>query len=91
MIKGDNDIENRENGAKKIWVKKSGLAEFAIKICSTGGVIDGGKISCAWLGTDDPENSRNINDMSDIIKFIEERCDSAGYPQSQRKLRGWNS
>ena len=72
--------------AKKIWVKKSALSEFLIKTHDTDGVIDGGEITCEWAG-----KTEKFNDMADIIKFIEEQCDISGYPQSQRKLRGWDN
>jgi len=90
MISGDNQDSKKNtddmNDMKKNWVKKSILSEFTIKIRSTGGIFDGGEISCAWA-----DKIQKINDMGDIIKFIEEQCDTAGYPQSQRKLRDWNA
>ena len=65
---------------KKTWVKKRGLSEFLIKIKSDSG----GEISCAWT-----DKTQKFSDMAEVIKFIEEQCDEVWYPQSQRKLRGW--
>ena len=85
MINDDSQKNtDRRTGAKKIWVRKSALSEFSIKTRSIGGVLIGGEISCPHLN-----ETGKISDMPDIIKFIEEKCDLAGYPQSQRKLRGW--
>jgi len=88
MIYGECELMNTGTGnsEKKIWVKRRTLSEFLIKIRSNGGVIDGGEIFCGSTNV-----TREFNDMADIINIIEEHCDNVGYPQSQRKLRGWDN
>ena len=82
----ENERENtvEQPKRKKAWVKRRSLSEFSIKIRSIDGVLDGGEIFYGWTGT-----TQKFSDAPEIIKFIEEQCDIAGYPQSQRKLRGW--
>ena len=72
--------------AKKTRVQKRGLSEFTIKIQSADGVFTGGEISCVWMN-----KTQKFNDMGELIKFIEHECDTVWYPQSQRKLRDWET
>ena len=74
------------DGTKKITVKRRGLSEFLIKIQSCGGELAGGEIVSTFTN-----ESHKFDDINDIINIIERHCDNTGYPQSQRKLRGWDA
>ena len=74
--------------AKRVWVRKTHLSEFLIKIRG-GGELAGGEFECVWKGEDGEKIK--FSDVNDLIKLIEEQCDGAGYPQQQRKLRDWET
>ena len=69
---------------KKITVKRRGLSEFLIKF--QGGGSPGGEIVSTYTN-----ESHQFSDVNDIINIIERHCDKTGYPQSHRKLRGWDA
>ena len=64
-------------------VKKKGLSEFSVKLDKQGA---GGEISCVWT-----DKTQKFSDINELFRFIEEQCDEVWYPQSQRKLRGWEN
>jgi len=81
-------MDDRKNGgraaARMTRVRKKNLSEFAITLRNVGGVSAGGEVTCVWDGV-----TRKFCDANELMRFIEEACDAVWYPQSQRKLRGW--
>ena len=75
----------KQFAAKKTWIKKRGLSEFTVRIQSSGGEVTGGEVSCVWT-----DKTEKFSDINEVLAFIEEQCDAVWYPQSQRKLRGWD-
>jgi len=81
-----NETNEINGGEKKIWVKKRGLSDFTIKITSEDGVITGGEIT-----SESTKKTDKFSDINEIIEIIEQHCNMVGYPQSERKLRGWDA
>ncbi|MCL1792821.1 MAG: hypothetical protein FWG34_03030 [Oscillospiraceae bacterium] len=71
--------------AKKTRTQKRNLSEFEIKLKNAGGTLAGGRVTCVWDGA-----TWEFSDVNELMRFIEEQCDLVWYPQSQRKLRGWD-
>ena len=64
-------------------VKKAGLSQFTVKMKTHEA---SGEVSCVWT-----DKTQKFSDINELFRFIEEQCDEVWYPQSQRKLRGWEN
>jgi len=87
------EINNAENetagglsGAKKIQVKvkRRELADYLIKIHSSGGAVTGGELTSVWS-----KHTYKFNDINDMLRLIEKQCNIVSYPQPQRKMHNW--
>ncbi|MCL1858671.1 MAG: hypothetical protein FWF92_05500 [Oscillospiraceae bacterium] len=75
------NINSAKRGIPRITqTEKKGLSEFTVNMQGVGG-----EVSCVWT-----DKTQKFSDISELFKFIEEQCDIVWYPQSQRKLRGWD-
>jgi len=84
----NNEISGEKADVKKFQVKfkKSGLSDFLVKIKSDGGVMTGGELIS--IST---KESYEFEDINDMLRLIEKQCNAVAYPQSQRKLRDWET
>ena len=80
------EIETAAHTTKKmqIKVKRRELADYLIKIHSSGGVITGGELTSVWS-----KQTYEFKDINDMLKLIEKQCNAVSYPQPQRKMNNW--